>query len=779
MPDESSTAERVAELVEAALEFEGEAQQEFVAHACGEDAALRAEVESLLRFQQEATRFIGGPAYELVAESLASSSELQPGERLEHYTIRALLGEGGMGEVYLAQDEELGRQVAIKLIKRAYGRASFLRQFGKEERILAGLTHPHIARLYGGGVTPAGLPFFVMEYVAGERLDVWCDLHRLDLRGRLALFQKICAAVSYAHQHLVIHRDLKPANIRLTPEGEPKLLDFGIARLIDESADDFTISLTKVMTPEYASPEQIRGERMTTASDVYSLGVILYELLAGEKPFRLTSRRAEEAERTICETEPPPPSQGRPSLPRDLDTIVLMAMRKEPERRYASAAALSADLQRFLEGRPVLARKDTWSYRSARFLQRNKLTAAGTLLLLITLLAGIFATSWQARQAEHARALAERRFSELRGLAHALMFEIHDAVADLPGSTTTRQLIVTRALAYLNSLAQEAGGDPSLSRELANAYIRVGNVQGNPNNSNLGDIDGALTTFATAREIAERLLAVHPADAQAYRILGVIDEKMSEVQAAKGDLRAAVASAQRSLAVFRSLAAQAPGDPAAQQALAISSLKTADVLGHPNFPNNGDAAGALRLYQEALAILQSIPAGAGDVFKTTRLTGLLHERLGTMHESAGHLEEARRAYAESQRIRLELAAAHRDHFDVVRDAAVADEKVANVLEASGDLAGALASRERSLAVFQHLAEIDPKNTSAQRSLALSHQHMADLLGQPGGPNLGRTAEALEHYRAAEAILRPLPPEPIRDQTLAAIEGPLRALQARP
>ncbi|MEP6957072.1 MAG: serine/threonine-protein kinase, partial [Chthoniobacterales bacterium] len=309
-------AERVADLVEAALEQSAEERRTFLARACGADEALRSEIESLLAFEGPAATFIAEPAYNLAAATLLEDeSELKPGQDLGGYRIRSLLGEGGMGEVYLADDLALGRLVALKLVKRFGSRASWRRQFEQEERILAGLNHPHIARLYGGSVTEDGLPYFVMEYVEGERLDDYCTLRRLPLAQRLRLFDKICSAVSYAHQQLVIHRDLKPGNIRVTPAGEPKLLDFGIAKLLDDAAaaPEQTMTFAAMMTPEYASPEQVRGERMTTASDVYSLGVILYELLSGEKPFRVTSRRPDEIMRAITEHEPLRPSGNRKS----------------------------------------------------------------------------------------------------------------------------------------------------------------------------------------------------------------------------------------------------------------------------------------------------------------------------------------------------------------------------------------------------------------------------------------------------------------------------------
>ena len=283
-------AEQLAELVEHAFELEGAERATFLAQGCGNDLELRAEAEALLGEQERAAKLMNAPAAEFGAKLLqqdADAGELHPGDILGDYRIVSLLGEGGMGEVYLADDTHFGRQVAIKLIKQGFGTKEFVRHFQQEERILAALNHPNIARLYGGAVTPKGLPYFVMEYVEGIPLETYAAQHSLSIRERLALFRKVCAAVSYAHQNLVIHRDLKPPNIRVTAEGEPKLLDFGIARLLDpetSQTENQTVLAVRAMTPNYASPEQLRGERMTTASDVYSLGVVLYELLAGQKP---------------------------------------------------------------------------------------------------------------------------------------------------------------------------------------------------------------------------------------------------------------------------------------------------------------------------------------------------------------------------------------------------------------------------------------------------------------------------------------------------------------
>jgi eukaryotic-like serine/threonine-protein kinase len=416
---------RVTELVETALELDPSRRASFLDNACGNDSETRAEVESLLAFQKRAQGFIERPAYEQAAETLLDDAgKLRAGQIVGDYHILSLIGEGGMGEVYLAEDRTLGRNVAIKLVKAGFESGRIVRHFRNEERILAGLNHPNIARLYGGGLMSQDTPYFVMEYVDGERIDDYCRNKQLSVLQRLELFRRVCAAVAYAHQRLVIHRDLKPANIRVTSEGEPKLLDFGIAKLLDPQTVammEQTITMQAVMTPDYASPEQVRGESMTTASDVYSLGVVLYELLTGERPYRIKTRRPDEIARAITEKEPARPStavtksktsniEHRTSklLRGDLDNIVLKALRKEPERRYASATQLSDDIRRHLEGLPVIARKDTLTYRASKFVARNRVAVSAAAFVMLSILAGLIIAVWQANKAREQRDVAQR-----------------------------------------------------------------------------------------------------------------------------------------------------------------------------------------------------------------------------------------------------------------------------------------------------------------------------------------------------------------------------------
>ncbi len=383
---EASRWQRLEALFYEALDLEPSLREAFLDRSCAGDADLRREVEKLLRASGETVGFLHQPVREAAREMVSESGDAA-GLRMGAYRLIRTLGEGGMGRVYLAAraDDQYQQNVAIKVMRSSVGRSpGMLVRFRAERQILANLNHPNIARLLDGGITPDGLPYLVIEYVDGSPLDDYCGRAHLSIDARLRLFRTICSAVEYAHGNLVVHRDIKPANILVTSDGSPKLLDFGIAKLLDPASDPGagtspTQSTERLMTPEYASPEQISGQAVTTATDVYSLGTVLYELLTGRSPFRLTKSSPLETVRAICEDEPKRPSsvvEAHPAEARklkgDLDNIVLKAMRKEPARRYASVAQFSEDVRRFLDGYPVGARAGSWRYRSGKFVRRHK-----------------------------------------------------------------------------------------------------------------------------------------------------------------------------------------------------------------------------------------------------------------------------------------------------------------------------------------------------------------------------------------------------------------------
>lgn len=423
---------RLERLFYGALELAPAERTAFLDQECGDDPELRREVESLLAYSAKTLDVLQRP----VAEAAQHLAWRDLGQQVGPYRLISFLGEGGMGQVYLARraDHLYEQQVAIKLMHSGLKQAqSMLLRFSTERQILANLNHPNIARLLDAGVTPDGAPYLVMEYVDGIRIDEYCHRNRLHLRAILRLFVTVCSAVEYAHKNLVVHRDIKPANILVAADGAPKLLDFGIAKLLLPAADELALTrpTDRVMTPEYASPEQVRGEHVTTATDVYALGVLLYQLLTGQSPFRLESKSPLEVAQIICDREPLPPSAIAASqapaladgnareLDGDLDNIVLMAMRKEPSRRYASVSAFSADVQAYLSGYPVQARTARWSYRSGKFVRRHKAAVSIAVVAILALVGFSIAMGIMAKRANRARLTAERETQFLSSIFQA------------------------------------------------------------------------------------------------------------------------------------------------------------------------------------------------------------------------------------------------------------------------------------------------------------------------------------------------------------------------
>ncbi|HEX7516394.1 MAG TPA: serine/threonine-protein kinase [Chthoniobacterales bacterium] len=496
---------RVKELFEAAVDLDPNERTVLLDKECGGDDSLRGEIESLLKSDEQTDGFIEQPAFAIPHDLFPDNVE-EPfvGRQFGAYQVIREIGRGGLGAVYLAAraDDEYRKQVAIKVIRRGLDTDDIIRRFRNERQILAQLDHPNIARLIDGGTTDDGLPYFVMEYVNGAPINAYCDANALTTTERLNLFRKVCAAVTYAHQNLVIHRDLKPSNILVTQEGEPKLLDFGIAKLLSTGDELFTqtIPALRVMTPEYASPEQVKGDKIMTTSDVYSLGVLLYELLTGQRPYRLKTRTPEEIAHAITEQEPERPStvyaehpnprtQNPKSLRGDLDNIVLMAMRKEPARRYASVGQFSEDIRRHLTGLPVLARKDTVTYRASKFVNRHRIGVAAAALVLLSLVGGIVATLIQVQTARRERAKAEAISGFLQKTLNA-----SNPDRNLSGQPTVKDVLddASKRLAT-EELSDQPEVKAELQRIIGESYL------------SLGQYDLAEQNLAAAAEAQKRI----------------------------------------------------------------------------------------------------------------------------------------------------------------------------------------------------------------------------------------------------------------------------------
>ncbi len=425
---------RMEHLFYSALELEPDARAAFLDEGCAGDAELRKEIEDLLQSSGQTMGFLQNPVLH-AAHEIATEEDVS-GTRIGAYRLVRVLGEGGMGKVYLAEraDDLYRKQVAIKTVRGGFGQdRSLLQRFRGEQQILANLDHPNIARLLDGGITNDGLPYLVMEYIDGIRVDDYCRIKKLGTEQRLALFCTVCAAVEYAHKHLIIHRDIKPANILVTSEGIPKLLDFGIAKLLDPEFGDLVLTrpTERLLTPEYASPELMRGEPVTTSTDVYTLGVLLYELLAGKRPFRWNTTSPFEMAKIVSEQNPEAPSvasaanvelaapDASRTLSGDLDNIVLMAMRKEPSRRYVSVAAFADDVKAYLTGYPVHARTDTWKYRSGKFVRRHTAAVSAAAIISLALIGFSIGMGLLAKRATRERLAAQRESEFLEGIFQA------------------------------------------------------------------------------------------------------------------------------------------------------------------------------------------------------------------------------------------------------------------------------------------------------------------------------------------------------------------------
>ena len=538
--------ERVRALFAAALELPAGRRADFLRESCGGDEALRADVESLLAEDSEAHSLLDGGA-----EGAGFTDLLPPesppddtvvGKRIGPWRIVRPIGTGGMGAVYLAErdDGEFRQTAALKLIRRGMNSREILARFRAERQILARLDHPGIGRLLDGGISPDGRPWFTMEYIDGKPIDRYCDEHALDVEARLDLFADVCDAVRYAQRNLVVHRDLKPGNILVTPDGTVKLLDFGIAKLLDPTdvglssgSAGVTRTGSRPMTPGYAAPEQIRGQAVTTATDVYALGVILYELLTGTRPYSPADETPAALERAILDSTPTRPGLLRKKLPSDLDNICLMALRKEPERRYSSAEQLLADLSSFRAGRPVLARPDTVGYRTGKFVRRNRVAvvaSAAALAAIVVLVA--YYTTRLAHERDRAREEAAKAKSVVSFLTG--LFEVADPSESLGETVTARELLDRGAARIRDELADE----PEVQATMENV---VGNVYGS-----LGlyaDADSMLTRALSTRRLLHR--GDHEDLAESLGDAGILRRTEGNYDAAEHLLRDALAMNRR------------------------------------------------------------------------------------------------------------------------------------------------------------------------------------------------------------------------------------------
>ena len=650
---------KVQSIFEKALDVKSARQKDFVKEACGDDTEIYSEVISLLEEDLDAHSMLDG----LAVDAVDLPTESNIGKQIGPYRISREIGAGGMGAVYLAErtEGEFEQQVAIKLIKRGMDSDQILKRFMAERQILARLQHPNIARLLDGGLTDDGLPYFTLEFVEGEPIDSYCDRKKLSIDERLNLFRSVCLAVQYAHQSLIVHRDLKPSNILVTEDGTVKLLDFGIAKALSEESDEPSAALTRtglrVMTPHYAAPEQVRGEPITTATDVYALGVILYELITGKSPYWVDPGSSIEMERAICGTQPDKPSDAvtkkpttskeldiaeslekisedrstkqdrlKRTLAGDLDNICLLALRKEPERRYRSAEQFFEDIGRYLKGLPVRARPDTFGYRTQKFIQRNQLRLAliGAVFLVIIALIAFYTARLEA---ERDRAQLETQKAEQVSDFLTGLFEVSDPGQSKGGTITARELLDRGAAQIETELTEQ----PAVQAQMLHV---------------IGGVYGSLGLYAEADTLLGRALALrrdlhgeeHPDVAKTLTALGILYEQVGRYEDAATMHRSA-------LAVLR---VHSDDEPIAL----ASSLHS---LAHAQMRLE-QLDEAERLIREALAIKRTLLGDKNpDVAYSLNI-------LGDVHTYQGRYDEAEVIHLEALAMRRELLGD--DHIDV-------------------------------------------------------------------------------------------------------------------
>ena len=749
--------QKLSPYLDEALGMSGEERSAWLASLRQKDSSLASHLESLLQEHQilSQERFM-----EKRPALLPSAQPSMAGQTIGPYTLISLIGEGGMGSVWLAErnDGRFQRRVAVKLLRAPLLGQTGGERFKREGNILARLSHPHIAQLLDAGVSAAGQPYLTIEYVAGRNLAAYCDERKLDVPARLRLFLDVLSAVAHAHANLIVHRDIKPSNVFVSDDGQVKLLDFGIAKLLEqEGAEGSPTLLTReggaALTPEYAAPEQVTGGTITVATDVYAAGVLLYLLLTGEHPAGAGPHSPADLVKAIVETETQRPSRAmacdrkatetaiaaaasRASTPEklhrllrgDLDTITAKALKKSPQERYNSAVAIADDVRRYLAHEPISARPDTLTYRAAKFIRRNRVAFAAAMLAGATIITISIVAVYQAR-------MAERRFQQVRKLAHTFVFDLHDEVAKLEGSTKVREMIVRTGLQYLDNLAANAGGDLELQKEIAAAYVKIGDAQGFPTRPNLGRLADAQASYRKAGEIFRRIAAKNKAylpDLADFYLRNAGLLRFSDPTQAKQ----LVATAIQTLDGVR---ARQPLDTPMEMNYITAWCRMGDIdEDEDDYPHAWtefsrcaelarDRLNRQKDRQALIAVSQS------------------EERIGTAAQELGRLQESLQAFDQDESALRELLAAeplnpvfHRYQavLQQFRSRVYFDDRYPNL----GDPAKALESARQYLDEAQQMVDHDPNNTAARISRAFAASRVSDSLREIDPPAAVRMAQ---------------------------------------
>lgn len=770
MRTEAQRWQRIKALLAQALEQPQAQQAAWIANASGADKGLHAELAALLGASQQESSLLSTGSFER-----ASTDRLQQagdddahwvGQRLGAYRIVEPIARGGMGDVYRAEraDAAYEQQVAIKLMVAGLGPAAAVR-FQVERQILATLDHPNLAKLLDGGVTPVGTPYLVMELVDGEPIDRYAAQQQLDTAAIMRLFRTLCEVVHYVHQRGVVHRDLKPGNVLVTADGTIKLLDFGIAKVLPQAQGDAAKTAAKTqqfaLTPEYSSPEQIRGAPVTPASDVYSLGVLLYRLLTGHSPYGDLQGDIFKLGHAVSEMQPLRPSavagSRRRALRGDVDAIVLKALSKDPQQRYETAQALSDDLFRCLEGLPARAGRGSWWYLLSRYLIRYRVAVVGALAISgsLALAGGVALYAAADARAQKQRAQDHARIA--RDLATAMLFEVDEAIRVMPGSTAARKLLVEKSQTYLRELSQRSQQDPGLRLDLARSYRGLGDIQGRTDSASLGDSEGALASYARAAALLEELVqTAGPRDRSRYE-LSILYQRQGSLLGALHRLKEADAVLVKATALTEAYAQAQPDD-------VQSRLLLATVVGqHSQIQMFGaDIPAFLASSERARQLLEGVLADRpGDKDASINLAsshGSLAEYYLQRDKAPESARLAAQSLARAAAVLDPLSAASPDNTGLMRSLAVHLDNLGSAQLRMGAVAQAEASQRRALALATSLVERDAANARARLNAASA----------AGG--LGTTLMAAGRWPEAQRLL---------EQAQAAFDGLPDAMKNEP
>ena len=732
--------DEIKTLFAAAVELPQEDRAAFLTLEAGDRPELMAEVQSLLDAHEQPGEFLDTITHNFRSQAFAASGAVRSriGERIGAYRIVGVLGTGGMGDVFKAvrDDDQYQAEVAIKLMRADMRSSLTEKRFRTERQILAGLDHRNIARLLDGGTTEYGSPYVVMELVAGEPIDQYCEARQLGMRERVQIFLQVCAAVSYAHQHLVVHRDLKPNNILVTEDGSVKLLDFGIAKLLeadvatDVARESATATTLRAMTLEYASPEQASGAQVTTVSDVYSLGVVLYRLVTGKSPYGERITDAARLKELLSDATPTRPSQVERKVDGDLDNILLMALRKETARRYASVEQFADDLRNYLTGMPVKARGNSLGYRAGKFVRRRKVELAAVALVSCALIGALLFSMREARIAERERQVAQQHYESVRRLANTMLSQLHDEMVKDSGSLKSREMLVKTSLEYLNALYQQGSSDLQLQEELAMAYLKVARIQGGDNSgANRGDNQGALQSYSRAIDLLTPLMGADPRDHRVGWELGrAYVEQASLLMVTRGPKYAREA-VDRGVALTETHAAGVADEAQRMTRLRLAYSSQTQILGYM-----GLSLEAIESAENAIAVTEAYwRAHPDDERALLALHGAYNN--GALFDDprlseAQNYDKQLELHRKSQWPIEKLLASSPDNPEYQQRLATVRHNTANVLYARGQFAAAIELYRQAASVVVRFAQ-DSGDSNAQFTRGLFETHLALALFKSG------------------------------------------------